>query len=166
MWYSEGIEKSRIDGTALFIHSVTRFSRWEFGGAPRLIGCYWGSTAHDSPSPAILTHQWSQQCHFWCLLRQDEVNSQTEEPPGHQPVMPVSAPECCICKDHEPNTALIPCGHKDFCYDCAVFIVHNENPDRPPPLSAHCATKWWLMFWDCTDWKMYPDDLRFWQYPD
>ena len=41
--------------------------------------------------------------------------------------------ECYICMDQEANTALIPCGHKGFCYDCANVILHNESEDMPPP---------------------------------
>ena len=64
--------------------------------------------------------------------------------PGPQaPVQPYT-PECVICKDerNECNTAFIPCGHKDFCYDCAIGWMHNEDPDRPGPAKCPvCGTE-------------------------
>lgn len=31
--------------------------------------------------------------------------------------------ECCLCMDATADTAVIPCGHKYFCYDCAEALT-------------------------------------------
>jgi hypothetical protein len=36
--------------------------------------------------------------------------------------------DCVVCMNASANTAAIPCGHKNYCFDCATFIFHNPRP--------------------------------------
>lgn len=40
--------------------------------------------------------------------------------------------ECCICVNSHRDTAVIPCGHRFFCYDC-IDAYHKGDPQKGCP---------------------------------
>jgi len=44
--------------------------------------------------------------------------------------------ECVICMDTKSDTAVIPCGHATFCYDC-IFKVGNSSKN---PVCPNCRS--------------------------
>ena len=68
-------------------------------------------------------------------LNKLQVNheNQIEEHVNEPPQQVSQSSECCVCMINPCNTALIPCGHKDFCQDCATIILHHESENMPPP---------------------------------
>ena len=50
---------------------------------------------------------------------------------------------CCICSENNANTAVIPCGHKFFCFDC-IDNYHKTYTSRGCPICREnilCVTK-------------------------
>jgi len=50
---------------------------------------------------------------------------------------------CCICSENDANTAVIPCGHKFFCFDC-IDNYHKTYTSRGCPICREnilCVTK-------------------------
>ena len=44
--------------------------------------------------------------------------------------------ECILCCEGEMVAALVPCGHKLFCMDCAQRLVHANDPDAADATAA------------------------------
>ncbi|HMC99822.1 MAG TPA: RING-HC finger protein, partial [Ferruginibacter sp.] len=40
---------------------------------------------------------------------------------------------CCICTTEPADTAVIPCGHKSFCYTC-INAYHEQYPQKGCPV--------------------------------
>lgn len=45
--------------------------------------------------------------------------------------------ECCMCADNPADTAIIPCGHLNFCYEC-IDNYHKSYPQEGCPV---CRSK-------------------------
>ena len=55
-----------------------------------------------------------------------------------QPEAPPKPPVCCVCLEHAPNAAFLPCGHKACCRDCAVVIAAGASSARRGPECPVC----------------------------
>ena len=51
---------------------------------------------------------------------------------------PPKPPVCCVCLEHAPNAAFLPCGHKACCRDCAVVIAAGASSARRGPECPVC----------------------------
>mmetsp|Transcript_20616 Transcript_20616/g.71349 ORF Transcript_20616/g.71349 Transcript_20616/m.71349 type:complete len:271 (+) Transcript_20616:94-906(+) len=48
------------------------------------------------------------------------------------PEAPPKPAVCCVCLDHAPNAAFLPCGHKTCCRDCAAKIAAGASTRSRP----------------------------------
>ena len=70
----------------------------------------------------------------WMFRRPPTRNAATvyiePEPPKcviiEKPLKPLDGDtKCCICMERVPDTKLVPCGHKEFCFDCVQKVFPN-----------------------------------------
>lgn len=47
---------------------------------------------------------------------------------------------CCLCSENPIDTALIPCGHVNFCYGCAELYI-NKSQAKSCPICREKITK-------------------------
>ena len=55
-----------------------------------------------------------------------------------QPEAPPKPAVCCVCLEHAPNAAFLPCGHKACCKDCALVIAAGASSARRGPECPVC----------------------------
>ena len=61
-----------------------------------------------------------------------------------QGFLDMSGGVCVICKDREPNTAVLPCGHSRFCAECALLLhkgaaIQKGGPQEPTCPLCRCG---------------------------
>ena len=61
-----------------------------------------------------------------------------EEMPEEAPISLLASDDntCSVCFDKEPNSALVPCGHASFCYECAQALNQKPCPLCMAPVAS------------------------------
>ncbi|CAM9992216.1 unnamed protein product [Lampetra fluviatilis] len=79
--------------------------------------------------PGFLSAEWSLG-----LLRRGGPGAPAS--PGEQQQQQGQLRECAVCRESAVTAALVPCGHKLFCMECASGICHENDPKCPVCLTS------------------------------